>query len=181
MQLLGAGRFADREGRAGVYYISLKSWPTKKGDFDIDTHLRTFAHSYRRFLGLRRIDWARTFDIHKRPDSWAMLGKRIAVSILEKNVRPASVLGKRDFSRTSTAMANKWYVRLSCIMSFNRSKVFNPSFSSSFKLVVIGGGAGGCTAAARFSSKLGAGNVAVIEPKEVQCTYQGILYVFSRT
>ena len=37
----------------------------------------------------------------------------------------------------------------------------------SFKVVVVGGGAGGCATAAKFSSKLGAGNVAVIEPADV--------------
>ena len=39
----------------------------------------------------------------------------------------------------------------------------------SFKLVVIGGGAGGCSTAAKFASKLGKGNVAVIEPRDVSC------------
>nr|QTJ02331.1 sulfide quinone oxidoreductase 2 [Xenograpsus testudinatus] len=37
----------------------------------------------------------------------------------------------------------------------------------SYKLVVVGGGAGGCATAAKFSSKLGKGNVAVIEPADV--------------
>ncbi|KAK3095999.1 hypothetical protein FSP39_021834 [Pinctada imbricata] len=35
-----------------------------------------------------------------------------------------------------------------------------------YKLVVVGGGAGGCATAAKFSRKLGKGNVAVIEPSE---------------
>ncbi|XP_076030024.1 sulfide quinone oxidoreductase [Oratosquilla oratoria] len=35
---------------------------------------------------------------------------------------------------------------------------------SSYKLVIVGGGAGGCATAAKFSSKLGKGQVAVIEP-----------------
>ncbi|XP_068204174.1 sulfide:quinone oxidoreductase, mitochondrial-like [Palaemon carinicauda] len=34
----------------------------------------------------------------------------------------------------------------------------------SYKLVVVGGGAGGCATAAKFSSKLGKGQVAVIDP-----------------
>lgn len=38
----------------------------------------------------------------------------------------------------------------------------------SFKLVVIGGGSGGCASAAKFASKLGAGQVAVIEPRDVR-------------
>ena len=37
----------------------------------------------------------------------------------------------------------------------------------SYKLVVVGGGAGGCATAAMFSRKLGPGNVAVIEPSDV--------------
>ena len=36
----------------------------------------------------------------------------------------------------------------------------------SYKLVVVGGGAGGCSTAAKFASKY-PGQVAVIEPKEV--------------
>jgi len=36
----------------------------------------------------------------------------------------------------------------------------------SYKLVVVGGGSGGCSVAAKFSSLLPAGNVAVIEPSE---------------
>ena len=38
---------------------------------------------------------------------------------------------------------------------------------SSYKLLVVGGGAGGCSTAAKFASKLGKGQVAVIEPSEV--------------
>ena len=37
----------------------------------------------------------------------------------------------------------------------------------SYKLVVVGGGAGGCATAAKFSSKLSQGSVAVIEPADV--------------
>ncbi|XP_041355640.1 sulfide:quinone oxidoreductase, mitochondrial-like [Gigantopelta aegis] len=36
----------------------------------------------------------------------------------------------------------------------------------SYKLVVVGGGAGGCSTAAKFASKLGKGQVAVIEPSD---------------
>ncbi|KAA0189173.1 hypothetical protein HAZT_HAZT008612, partial [Hyalella azteca] len=36
-----------------------------------------------------------------------------------------------------------------------------------YELVVVGGGAGGCAAAAKFSSKLGAGKVAIIEPADM--------------
>lgn len=37
----------------------------------------------------------------------------------------------------------------------------------SYRLVVVGGGAGGCSTAAKFASKLGQGNVAVIEPADM--------------
>lgn len=39
--------------------------------------------------------------------------------------------------------------------------------NKSYKVVVVGGGAGGCATAAKLSSKLGAGNVAVIEPSDM--------------
>lgn len=42
----------------------------------------------------------------------------------------------------------------------------------SYKLVVVGGGAGGCSTASRFCRRLGKGQVAVIEPSEV------ILFMF---
>ena len=42
------------------------------------------------------------------------------------------------------------------------------SNANSYKLVVVGGGSGGCSAAAKFCRDLGGkGNVAVIEPSEV--------------
>ena len=41
-------------------------------------------------------------------------------------------------------------------------------FLNSYKLLIVGGGAGGCSAAAKFASKLGKGSVAVIEPAEVR-------------
>ena len=37
----------------------------------------------------------------------------------------------------------------------------------SYKLVVVGGGAGGCSTAAKFASKLKKGELAVIDPSEV--------------
>lgn len=40
----------------------------------------------------------------------------------------------------------------------------------SYKLVVVGGGTGGCSTAARFCHQLGKGKVAVIEPSEVTYT-----------
>eukprot|EP00094_Tigriopus_californicus_P012328 TCALIF_11917-PA protein Name:"Similar to SQRDL Sulfide:quinone oxidoreductase, mitochondrial (Homo sapiens)" AED:0.08 eAED:0.08 QI:154/1/1/1/0.85/0.75/8/258/430 len=43
----------------------------------------------------------------------------------------------------------------------------NRNANKSFKLVVVGGGSGGCASAAKFASKLGAGQVAVIEPRDM--------------
>ena len=40
--------------------------------------------------------------------------------------------------------------------------------SFSYKLLIVGGGAGGCSMASKFASRLGKGNVAVIEPSEVR-------------
>merc|ERR1712212_1061140 len=37
----------------------------------------------------------------------------------------------------------------------------------SFKLLVVGGGAGGCSTAAKFSKKLGKGRVGIIEPSDM--------------
>lgn len=46
----------------------------------------------------------------------------------------------------------------------------------SYKLVVVGGGTGGCSTAARFCHQLGKGKVAVIEPSEVTYTPSPRLY-----
>lgn len=48
----------------------------------------------------------------------------------------------------------------------------------SYKLVVVGGGTGGCSTAARFCHQLGKGKVAVIEPSEVTFTYLSRLCVY---
>ncbi|KAF2353447.1 FAD/NAD(P)-binding domain [Trinorchestia longiramus] len=40
-------------------------------------------------------------------------------------------------------------------------------YKNSYELIVVGGGAGGCATAAKFSSKLGAGKVAIIEPADM--------------
>ncbi|CAL4164288.1 unnamed protein product, partial [Meganyctiphanes norvegica] len=40
-------------------------------------------------------------------------------------------------------------------------------YNTGYKVVVVGGGAGGCSTAAKLSSKLGKGNVAVIEPNSM--------------
>ena len=41
-----------------------------------------------------------------------------------------------------------------------------------YKLVVVGGGAGGCSVAAKFTKKLGKGQVAVIEPATVGSAFR---------
>ena len=41
--------------------------------------------------------------------------------------------------------------------------------------MVVGGGAGGCSTAAKFSAKLGQGKVAVIEPNEVRTDKTGVI------
>lgn len=46
-------------------------------------------------------------------------------------------------------------------------KQYDQRHASSYKCVVLGGGAGGCAMAAKMSRTFGAGNVAVIEPNDV--------------
>lgn len=50
----------------------------------------------------------------------------------------------------------------------------------SYDLVVVGGGAGGCATAAKFSSKLGKGKVAIIDPAEVTNTFGVIMLLYWR-
>ncbi|XP_045117192.1 sulfide:quinone oxidoreductase, mitochondrial-like isoform X1 [Portunus trituberculatus] len=52
------------------------------------------------------------------------------------------------------------------LVSHNGSFSTSAMAHKSYKLVVVGGGAGGCATAAKFSSKLGAGSVVVIEPAD---------------
>lgn len=60
--------------------------------------------------------------------------------------------------------------RGACISNACRFFSTTPSADQkSYKLVVVGGGTGGCSTAARFSHHLGKGKVAVIEPSEVKC------------
>eukprot|EP00096_Caligus_rogercresseyi_P012124 TRINITY_DN4994_c0_g1_i1.p1 TRINITY_DN4994_c0_g1~~TRINITY_DN4994_c0_g1_i1.p1 ORF type:complete len:434 (-),score=68.13 TRINITY_DN4994_c0_g1_i1:126-1427(-) len=53
--------------------------------------------------------------------------------------------------------------------SFSSIRCFSSSSgllaSKSYKLLVVGGGAGGCSIASKFASKLGRGHVGIIEPK----------------
>lgn len=48
--------------------------------------------------------------------------------------------------------------------------ICNLSIFCSCKVLVVGGGSGGCALAAKLSSRLGKGKVVVLEPKEV-CTF----------
>ncbi|KAK4310135.1 hypothetical protein Pmani_018274 [Petrolisthes manimaculis] len=53
--------------------------------------------------------------------------------------------------------------------TLRNTAAFSTSYKvhKSYKVVVVGGGAGGCATAAKFASKLGQGNVAVIEPADM--------------
>jgi len=59
------------------------------------------------------------------------------------------------------------------LTALNRSQIKHFSTSGiyqankSYKLVVVGGGAGGCSTASKFAGKLGKGQVAVIEPNDM--------------
>ena len=52
----------------------------------------------------------------------------------------------------------------SVVRHFSDTEVRN----GSYKLVIVGGGTGGCATAARFCRELGRGHVAVIEPSQVR-------------
>lgn len=65
-------------------------------------------------------------------------------------------------SNLSPGSGTLWAIRIAPISTSSTRDA-----NKSFKLVVVGGGAGGCSTAAKFASKLGAGNVAVVEPKDV--------------
>ena len=49
----------------------------------------------------------------------------------------------------------------------NLVKMFHLFLNISYRLVVVGGGSGGCSVAAKFCAYLPQGNVAVIEPNDV--------------
>ncbi|OWF51728.1 sulfide:quinone oxidoreductase, mitochondrial-like [Mizuhopecten yessoensis] len=63
-------------------------------------------------------------------------------------------------------LQNSRVVILEGLKSRSRNFSTSLSFQKNYKLVVVGGGAGGCAVAAKFVRKLGAGNVAVIEPSQ---------------
>nr|ABV22505.1 sulfide:quinone oxidoreductase [Arenicola marina] len=52
------------------------------------------------------------------------------------------------------------------VASFSSSAPLETAKKMNYKMVVVGGGTGGCAAAHMFSRKLGKGNVAVIEPAD---------------
>ena len=54
---------------------------------------------------------------------------------------------------------------LQAVSAFSTSSVHDKEMS--YKLVVLGGGAGGAAAAHMFGRKLGSGQVAVVEPSDV--------------
>ncbi|XP_047501361.1 sulfide:quinone oxidoreductase, mitochondrial-like [Penaeus chinensis] len=58
-------------------------------------------------------------------------------------------------------------VRSSCLVQQTAALSTSSVRNKSYELVVVGGGAGGCATAAKFSSKLGKGKVAVIEPADM--------------
>ena len=49
-----------------------------------------------------------------------------------------------------------------------------------FPLVVLGGGSGGCSMAARACRLLGPGNVAVVDPAEVKCLFNHIYCIYPK-
>lgn len=55
----------------------------------------------------------------------------------------------------------------------------NGKFIFRCKVLVVGGGAGGCAMAAKLSSKLGEGKVTILEPADVRtkCTTCAISYI----
>jgi len=56
------------------------------------------------------------------------------------------------------------------------------SDKSSYKCVVLGGGAGGCAMASKMARRFGAGHVAVVEPKDVcKCAGHTFMIVYSFT
>lgn len=54
-----------------------------------------------------------------------------------------------------------------CVLTGRTVHIASPKDVKHFPLVVLGGGAGGCSVAARSCRMLGSGNVAVVEPAKV--------------
>ena len=64
--------------------------------------------------------------------------------------------------------------RSSQLRTFSTTKTLDADLK--YKLVVVGGGAGGCGTANKFVNKFGPGEVAVIEPNEMHY-YQSLVVV----
>ncbi len=72
-------------------------------------------------------------------------------------------------------------VKSNFLLSNNRSPLLNLTrnfsienpkyFKDHYKLLVVGGGAGGISIGAKFSSKLGAGNIAIVDPAKYHCNF----------
>lgn len=65
------------------------------------------------------------------------------------------------------SLSQKIFINRQFIRKFSIS--FNLNAKENYKLVVVGGGCGGLSTAAKFVRKLGAGNVAIIEPSNDHC------------
>lgn len=57
-----------------------------------------------------------------------------------------------------------------CLRSFSIQNVKNSE--EKYKLVIIGAGTGGCATGSKFARKLGAENVAIIEPSQDHCIFK---------
>ena len=76
------------------------------------------------------------------------MASRIVMRKIARSFSPAEVAGWTSTARHFSVTSNN---------------------DASYKLVVVGGGAGGCATAAKFCRYLGKGQVAIIEPSEVSC------------
>ena len=114
---------------------------------------------------------ASSLSRHKSPNS--VTHNKLFHSFTNENI-PKFVYNDDSKRFTSSAAKQKRY----CFYIFLCKKLCDITLLSqsmkhiilqfcSYKLLVVGGGAGGCSTAAKFASKLGKGQVAVIEPSEV--------------
>lgn len=76
------------------------------------------------------------------------MASRIVLMKVSRGFSPAEVAGWTSTARHFSVTSNN---------------------DASYKLVVVGGGAGGCATAAKFCRYLGKGQVAIVEPSEVSC------------
>lgn len=61
------------------------------------------------------------------------------------------------------------FLRIGTTCRYSASPLFGVRYNSTYEVVVAGGGSGGISVGCRLSNKLGAGNVAIIEPADVCC------------